>query len=117
MKVVTAHETGAEREVSYLTFKVLDFIEVPCPVERPLGGAAVTAQGDGVAQSFAELGEVPDATVLRAVIVAGGATDVLLKGDAAVLGVVEELFSDEHVCGKFFCGDAIQNLRCGWWGQ
>ena len=109
MEVGIAHQAGAEREVPDLAFEVLDLVEVAGPMQRSLRDAAVAAEGDGVAQAFAELGEVPDAAVLPAVVVAAGATDVLLEGHAIVACVVEELFSAQHLGAEFFRRHAIQH--------
>ena len=86
-------QTGAAGELPDLALEVLDLVEVRRPVQRPVGIAAAAAQVDGVAQSLAEAGEVPDAAVVAGVVVAGGARDVFLEGDAVVLGVVEVLLA------------------------
>ena len=50
---------------------------------------------------------------MSAVVVTGGASDVLLEGHACVARVVEELLSPQHGRGQFFGGHAIQDHGCG----
>src|SRR4030095_3725497 len=84
MEIGIAHQARAEGKIPDLTFEILDFVKVARPMERAVGDAAAATKSNRVAQTFAKLGEVPNATVLSAVIVAGGASDVLLEGHARV---------------------------------
>ena len=98
-------ETGAACKAADLIFEVLDLVEVACPMQGALLGAAMTAQGDGVAQALTKAGEVPGAAVLVALVMTGGAGDVALQGEAGIESVVEVLFAEQDRGGQSFGGD------------
>ena len=92
MKERITHQPGTSGEIADLSFEVLNLIEVAGPMQWALRHASMAAKRDGIAQSFPELSEVPDSTILPTVVVAGGTADVLLKGHPCVAGVIENLF-------------------------
>ena len=94
-------EAGAARETADLVLEVLNLIEVAGPMQRALGGATMTAEGDGVAQALSKTSEVPSAAVLVAIVVTGGAGDVTLEREAGIEGIVEVLFADQDGGGEF----------------
>lgn len=98
-------EAGAFVELADLVVEVLDFIEVSGPVELAVFHAAASSEVDGVAETFAEVGEVPGAAIVRAIEVAAGAAHVAFAGEVAAGGVVEDLFSAQDAGGEEFFGD------------
>ena len=104
MRRAGGDEAAACGEDTNLALKVLDLVEVA----RPVGGAVIGMpfEADVVAQTFAKAGEVPHPSIVAAVVVAGGAGDVLIKGEAPVAGIVEALFAVQDVGGEFLRGDA-----------
>ena len=94
MGISSTDQSSAKIEISNLILKVLHFIEVSRPMKGAVCGAAVTAQRDRVTESFTKSREVPGPTILSAVIVTGGAGDVLLECNSGVCCVVEMLFPE-----------------------
>ena len=99
------HQPGAERQRADLAFEVLDFVEVAGPVLRALR-AGPAPQRDGVAQAFAEAGEVPGAPIVPTVVVARRATDVGVAGKPRVGRVVKQSLAGEHVGGQLLGRDS-----------
>ena len=71
------HQSGATGQGADLAFKVLHFIKVAAPMQHALIGMAF--ERDGVAQTFTQIGQIPNAAIMPGVVVADGATDVLLQ--------------------------------------
>src|SRR5204862_4269093 len=78
-----------------LAFEVLHLVEVRAPVQ-PAVRRARSAQIDRIAEPLAHAGQIPDATVLPAVVVTGGAAHVAVARQARVAGVVEQLLAREY---------------------
>ena len=90
-------EAGAAESAADVVLEVLDLVEVGGPVNVAVCRAAASLQGGGVAQALAAPGEIPDAPVVPAVEVAGGAAGVALRAHARVGGVVEDALARQHL--------------------
>src|SRR5262245_46176204 len=94
MVVGIRHESGGTRQVTDLTLEILHLVEVVRPLQEALR-ASSSAQVDRIAQSLAHTRQVPDAAVMAAVVVAGRAAQVPVRGEARVPCVVEQLLAGE----------------------
>ena len=99
------HQAEPRADATDLAFEVVDLVEVRRPVEPAVGGAGAAAEVDGVAEAFAEAGEVPGAAVVRAVEVAGGAAHVAFLVEAGGSGVVEESLAVQDLGRERLRGD------------
>ena len=79
-----AHKARAAKRPTNIVFEILNFIKVSRPVDTSLANASATHQRDGVAQTFAAIGEVPNAAIVVAIEVTGGATDIGIAAHASV---------------------------------
>ena len=98
-------ESGAAEGAADVVLEVLDFIEVSAPVHRPVPHAAASAQVGGAAQALAASGEIPDAAIVPAIDVAGGAGNVAVRTHAGIGGVVEDALALQHVRRQQLGGD------------
>ncbi|EWS57787.1 hypothetical protein Y694_04265 [Methylibium sp. T29-B] len=99
------------RKRSDLPFKILDLVEISAPVLEALP-TGPTTQADRVAQPFSQTAQVPCATVVPTVVVAGRATHVRIARQPGVTGIVEELLARQHHGRELLDGDRVDGCRC-----
>ncbi len=90
------HQPGAAKHSADVAFKVVNLIEIRAPVNAPVGAATTPAQIDRIAQAFTGIAEIPDAAVFAAIMMATGATLVVLPCQPWILGIMEKLFAAYH---------------------
>ncbi|CAA9219756.1 MAG: hypothetical protein AVDCRST_MAG56-690 [uncultured Cytophagales bacterium] len=100
-----AHQARTAEVAADVVFKVLHLVEVGRPVDASLARAGPSPQGNGVADAFPAVGEVPVAAVFASVQVARGAADVAVLADARVGCFVEQLLALEHGGRELLGGD------------